>query len=211
VIHHGLEPAAVDATVKHGLACLGRLSLEKGFDLAIQALAGLDSGTRAGLKIAGDGPQRERLVGLTRELGLTSRVSWAGWVATEQVGRFIAEAELVLVPSREEAFGLTALEAAFAGRPVVASRVGGLPEVVLEGQTGLLVPPEDVRALIEAIQHLLSHPEMASAMGREAARLARRRFPLSRCVDGYEKLFRDLASRNTPQDRPGYGRKSRSC
>jgi glycosyltransferase involved in cell wall biosynthesis len=89
---------------------------------------------------------------------------------------------LVLVPSRYEAFGLTALEAAQMARPVVATRVGGLPEVVVDGKTGLLVEPDDPVALARAIVTLLQDRGRAERLGRAARERARHAFSLERCV-----------------------------
>ncbi|MGH7587798.1 MAG: glycosyltransferase, partial [Gemmatimonadota bacterium] len=86
-------------------------------------------------------------------------------------------------------FGLVALEAALAARPVVASRVEGIPEVVLDGETGLLVPPGDPDALAEAIGGLLEDPERSAALGARARELTIERFGVDRCVEGYVEVY----------------------
>jgi glycogen(starch) synthase len=97
------------------------------------------------------------------------------------------------MPSRwEEAFGLVALEAALMARPVVATRVGGLPEVVLDGETGLLVQKDDSGALARAVGFLLDHPEQAMSMGNAGRLRAKEVFSLARYVDAYDTLYRRL-------------------
>jgi glycosyltransferase involved in cell wall biosynthesis len=99
------------------------------------------------------------------------------------------------MPSRQEGFGLVALEAAMMGRPVIAARVGGLPEVVLDGLTGILVDKENSRATADAILSLLRHPETALRMGREARTRARQIFGWDRFVNAYDELYQNLTAR----------------
>jgi glycosyltransferase involved in cell wall biosynthesis len=176
------------------LLCLGRLYDFKRFDLALRAFAPLASsfpGVR--LLIAGDGPERSRLEALAGRLGLAPAVEFLGWVPPDDVPGLIRSATAVVIPSGVEAFGLVALQAAQLARPVVATRVGGLPEVVMDGETGLLVEPGDLAALTTAIAALLSDPARARAMG-EAARLrARDVFGWEQHVAAYERLYQRLA------------------
>jgi glycogen(starch) synthase len=102
-------------------------------------------------------------------------------------------ATIVVMPSRwEEAFGLVALEAALMGRPVVATRVGGLPEVVVDRETGLIVQKDDSEALADAIASLLDQPQQAMAMGNAGRLRAQQIFSLQRYVDAYDALYRTL-------------------
>ena len=146
------------------LLCLGRLVSEKGFDIALRALPELL--TRwPGLQmiVAGDGPARPDLMALAAELGLENSVDFRGWVEPAAVPALINQATVVLIPSRwREPFGLVALEAAHLARPVVASRVGGLPEAFGEG--GLLVAPEDPPALAAGVRRLLDSPAGPSSL-----------------------------------------------
>jgi glycosyltransferase involved in cell wall biosynthesis len=106
-------------------------------------------------------------------------------------------ATVVLVPSRKaEGFGLVALEAALMARPVVASRFGALPEVVMDGETGLLVDKDDPLALADAILTLLTHPDTAMTMGETGRRRAQDLFGLQRHVDSFDALYRELVGRH---------------
>jgi glycogen(starch) synthase len=101
----------------------------------------------------------------------------------------IKDSTLVVMPSRTEPFGLVALQAAQMGRPIVATRVGGLPEVILDGETGLLVEANDSDALASAILRLLRSPEWARQMGLTAHLRADREFGWAQHVSAYEELY----------------------
>lgn len=197
IIYNGLEfplfppkPLPFDAPL---LLCLGRLDQAKGFDLALNAFSSVVARfPQARLVMAGDGPERLELKRLTTKLGLSDVVDFAGWVAPDAVQALMNTATVVVMPSRREAFGLVALQAAQMARPVVATHVGGLPEVVVHQQTGLLVESGDSNALAEAIAFLLDHPETANQMGQAARRRAREVFSWTRCLDAYESLYRKL-------------------
>ncbi len=196
---NGLDPPvtepALPPTDPPVLLCVGRLTRQKGFDLAISALATVrDRFPRARLVIAGDGPERPSLEEQANRVGQAQAVHFAGWVAPSRVPEVIRDSSVVLVPSREgEAFGLVALQAAQMGRPVVAARVGGLPEVVADGETGLLFEPEDPSDMARAIMRLLERPEEASRFGRAGRRRALDLFTGRRYVDEYDRLYRHLA------------------
>lgn len=198
VIYNGLdsppiEPQALKFT-DPTILCLGRVVEDKGFDLALEAFTSVkERFPDANLVIAGDGPARSGLENRAAELSISKSVNFIGWVNPENVPELINSATIVVVPSRwREAFGLVALEAALMSRPVVATRVGGLPEVVLHGQTGLLVEKEDHNALAEAISYLLDNPEGAVKMGNTARLRARKVFSWRSYVDAYETLYKKL-------------------
>lgn len=176
------------------LAGAGRLVGDKGFDVAIRALALVrQDHPTAVLRLAGDGPARRDLEALADELGVAAAVDLVGWVPPDDLPAFLAAATIVLMPSRwEEAFGLVALQAAQVGRPVVASRVGGLPEVVEDGVTGTLVPAEDPVALAGAVLALLADPAEAVRRGDAARGRARTVFAFDRHVDEYLALYAEL-------------------
>lgn len=173
------------------LLLLGRLSQEKGFDTAIRAFSHLKN---AKLIVAGDGPERKKLETLIYELKLTTSVQLIGEVTRAEVPFLINRATLVVIPSHFESFGLVALEAMQMGRPVIASNVGGLPEIVSDGETGLLVPPKDPIALSQAMQTLLAQPEKMVEMGMHGRKKAMQ-FSLRKNVTQYEELYRELVTR----------------
>jgi glycosyltransferase involved in cell wall biosynthesis len=128
-------------------------------------------------------------------LGLTQRVDFLGWVESAQIPAVLNSATLVLTPSRViEGFGLVAMEAAMMGRPVVATRSGGLSEAVIDGETGLIVGKENSDALAAAIASLLDHPEVAAQMGRAARDRAQACFGWERHVNAFDALYRRLTN-----------------
>jgi len=151
-----------------------RLSYTKGIDLLIKPFAKCQLAVDARLWIAGDGPQRGELEDLARSAGLDDRCAFLGALPRNEVARLMGSCTFYVSPSREEGFGISNLEAMAAGKAVLATRVGGVPEVVLDGETGILVLPEDVDALAEGIRRLADDPalrERLGAAGRERARL----------------------------------------
>jgi len=148
---------------------VGRLSEEKGVDVLLRAMKDVRGLTCA---IIGDGPEKAKLVALAEELGVEN-VETLGALYGPDLDREIARAKAVVIPSRSyETFGLTALEAYAWGKPVVAARIGALPEVVREGETGLLFEPDDPKDLAAKLNWLASNFARAGAMGREGRRLA---------------------------------------
>jgi glycosyltransferase involved in cell wall biosynthesis len=173
----------------------GRITPDKGFDLLIAAFAFVHAELpRARLVVAGDGDARAALEAQARELGLNGAVELPGWVPPERVPTMINEATVVAMPSRwREAFGLVALEAATMARPVVATRTGGLEEVVADRKTGLLVPGEDPAALADALLELLNDPERATLLGQAGRARAQRSFSLDAQLDAYQRIYERLA------------------
>jgi glycosyltransferase involved in cell wall biosynthesis len=148
------------------------------------------------LIIAGDGPERWVLERQAAELNLTGVVDFVGWVSPDKVPELINAATIVIIPSRWEGLPLVALEAASMARPIVATQISGLSEIVLHQQTGLLVDPEDTVGLAGAIALLLIHPEQAAQMGRAGRSRVQELFSWEHCVDAYDALYRKL--RNKP-------------
>ena len=119
--------------------------------------------------IIGEGPERGKLEAQAVELKIQGKVIFAGGVSNDEINRYYADADLVVLPSLKEATSISALEAMSSAKPVVASHVGGLPYLVKDGETGSLVPPADPEALASAIIELISSPDRRRRMG-EAAR-----------------------------------------
>src|SRR5947208_9984374 len=175
------------------LFAAGRLHDQKGFDIAIGALSRLT--TRYPdlcLHIAGTGEEEATLRRHARRLRVAARVRFLGTLTHVEIHREISTASVVVVPSRTiDGFSLVALEAAHLARPVVASRVGGLPETIEDGRTGVLVPPGDADLLAEAIADLLADHARAIGMGEQARRRATR-FDVAGCADSYADVYRAL-------------------
>ncbi len=142
------------------LLALGRLHRNKGFDVLLRALPLLPGG--AHLSLAGEGPERAALEALARELGVADRVSFLGW--REDTGALLAACDVFVCPSRHEPLGNVVLEAWSAARPVVAAAAQGPREVVRDGETGLLVPPEAPAPLAAAVSALLADAPRRAAL-----------------------------------------------
>jgi glycosyltransferase involved in cell wall biosynthesis len=170
----------------------GRLVPIKGFDLLLQALpAILDALPASRLLLVGDGPDRPLLEAQARALGVADRVQLVGVHA--QVAPFLAAADLLVAPSRNEGLGKALVEAMALGCPVVATRVGGIPTVVADGETGRLVPPEDPGALAQAVAELLGDPGLRQTMG-EAGRRRAEQFSLAVMESRLLSLYRELCT-----------------
>ncbi len=197
VIYKGRDVSAFKPdplpTAAPRLLCLGRLDHVKGFDLAVSAFGSvLTHVPGARLVIAGDGPERQRLERQIADLGLQTRVEMIGEVHPDAVPELMNTATLVLIPSRREGLPNVAKEAGLMARPVVATEVGGLPEILVHPHTGLLIKPEDPTALAEAIVFLLQRPEVASQMGQAAQRRVREVFGFDRYVNASDTIYRQL-------------------
>ncbi len=137
--------------------------------------------------IAGDGPRAHELRALAGSLGVDAQVTFLGH--REDVPALLAAADVFVLPSRSEAFPNSAIEAMAAGLPLVASRAGGLLDLVDDGRTGLLVPPDDHGALAAALESLMLSPARAAALGAAAREEVSRRYSFDRMVRGFEDLY----------------------
>jgi len=174
------------------LLCAGRLAPEKGYRTAIAALPRCHPKLR--LEMAGEGPLQAELGQLARQSGVRRRLRFLGRLGEDELYQKMQKCLAVLVPSRDEGFGLTALEAAWLGVPVVASRVGGLPEVVLHNQTGLLVHPTRPHLWAKACNKLYANPDFRQKLSEGSRAWARSQFSWSDFVDRYMDLYRQLVT-----------------
>ena len=197
IIHNGIDvPSRAPEPLVFGaprIVYLGRLAPEKGIDLALTAFAHVVARfPKARLMIVGDGPLRSALSQQACDLGIDHAVDFIGWVAPDSVPDLLNGSTMVVMPSRHDSLPLAALEAALMARPIVATRVGGLPEVVVHGETGLLVESENSDALAEASLFLLNNPETARKLGGAARDRAQKLFNWERHVNAYDALYRNL-------------------
>ena len=191
IVHYGIA-ARSGVTAFTGssprLLCVGRLIPIKGHLVLLRALAQARARVPGvTLAVAGRGPLEPALRTYARERGLEGAVDFLGFVSPVQ--RAIEDSSIVVVPSLGEGFGMVALEAMERARPVVASSVGGLPEIVADGETGIVVPPADAEALTEAIVALAGDLERAAEMGRRGRERVVRAFPPARSAARVVELY----------------------
>jgi glycosyltransferase involved in cell wall biosynthesis len=147
--------------------------------------------------LAGDGFERPELARLAAELGIASDVTFLGWVPNVELPQYYRAAAVSVIPSLEEGFGIPAAEAMGCEVAVVASDAGGLPEVVENGVTGIVVPRGDAKALAQAIGSLLADPQRRRVMGQAGRERALRLFDWDRSAQQFEEIYREVASRMT--------------
>jgi N-acetyl-alpha-D-glucosaminyl L-malate synthase BshA len=159
----------------------------------LEAFARATRDREARLTLVGDGPEQAASRETARRLGIADRVLFLG--ERDALPELLAPADAFVLSSRDESFGLSALEAMSCGTPVVATRVGGVPEVVDDGETGLLADAEDLDGFAGNLAQLLFDRDRARAMGRAARAAAVERFARERVVGRYEALYRRLLAR----------------
>lgn len=193
---------------RHGPLTIGivkSLAPKYGVDLLLRAFAGLCADTdlqavhpACRLLIVGDGPQRDELVRLAAQLGITERTQFAGAVPHADVPQWLHRLDIYAAPSRldSESFGVAVIEAGACGLPVVVSDAGGLPEVVVAGETGLVVQRDDVPALQAALKRLVLDPALRERLGRQGRAHVERAYEWGHCVDLMERCYADTIAAN---------------
>lgn len=176
------------------IGCLKGLVAIAGHDLLLHAFAQLrpaPDGKLPRLRIAGDGPQRQLLLEMITRLGIGDRAELLDALPHAAAPAFLRTLDLYVMPSRSrsESFGVAAAEAQACGIPVVASNIGGVPEVVLDGLTGLLVPPDDVVALRDALQRCLDDRAMLARMSAAASSWVASRYEWRTNVDQMLQVY----------------------
>lgn len=199
VIYPGMEslpePAPLHAKNELLLGVAARLVPLKGIDTLIRAAAKVrERGLKIRVQIAGSGPSESSLRELVHELGMDDWIEFAGWLAGLRTLR--ENWDVAVVPSLEEGFGLSALEAMAVGRAVIASRVGGLPELVIDGVTGMLVKPGSVEAFAKAIAELAEKRELVASMGVAGWERTKVHFSATQMTEATAALYNSLLHRN---------------
>jgi glycosyltransferase involved in cell wall biosynthesis len=200
-IYNGIDPdhyvskgAHADRTSDEDcvVAFAGRLVYGKGADYLIEAIAGLSSTQRMRLLIAGDGPERSRLESLSHSLGIGNIVDFLG--LEHDMPTFWQMCDVAVMPSTEfiESCPMTTLEAMASGKPVVATRNGGLPELVIDHDTGIVVPPRDKSALAKALALYASSKELQMIHGASGRTRVIEHFHINKCARAYLDLFDGL-------------------
>ncbi len=175
---------------------VGRIAYTKGIDVLIRsAVEVLKRDTRVHFVVIGGIPSgevryRSRLERMVQDTGLANRWHWFG--QSPNTASLIPDLDLVVLPSRREALPLVLLEAGIAGKACVASRVGGIPEIIVDGETGILVPPEDPEQLASSITKLLGNPELTAVMGAKAGERVRRVFDPKQFEQQFLSLYQSL-------------------
>ena len=171
---------------------VGRLTTQKGVDLLLRAWAQLVEPRQ--LILVGEGAERSSLEALGSELDLDN-VTFTG--STNDVRSYLQQADLFVLPSRSEGIPNALLEAMACGLPVVASAVGGIPDVVQDGESGLLVPPDDVPALAGAIGRLLADSDLRRQMGQKARQRVESDYSLQSTTNRHLELYREVTRSKT--------------
>ncbi len=197
VIHSGVATAPFENIPPPGdrsplvIGTVAVLEERKGHRFLLEAAAELERrGHRLKYRFAGDGAEKERLKKMAQNLQLSNDVEFLGFVS--DVAGFLASIDLFVLPSLFEGLGVAALEAMAAARPVVASKVGGLAELVVDEETGALVPPGDGAALARAIARFASDRELGRAMGERGRARVRDHFTMERMARQNESYYYEL-------------------
>lgn len=179
------------------LLFVGKLSAQKGLDRLLRAVAAMRHPAR--ITVVGAGRVADaHFRDLADTLGLAQRIEWLPLLSQQDLAAQYRRAALHVIPALDEGLGLTAVEALLSETPVVAFDSGGLPDVVLDGRTGLLVPPGDERALAEALDTLLSDDTRRAAMGRDGRAHALATFGARAVARRYARIHRDAAMDQRP-------------
>ena len=166
---------------------VGRLERMKGFDLAIDAIASL-ADPSVTLVVGGSGSQRQSLADLARSRGLGERFHLVGALDEAGVDAWMRDAQVVVMPSRREAFGIVALEAWRAGTPLVATSLGGPSTFVESGVNGLVVDPRDTEALAAALRRVVDDPALSASLGA-AGQTAVKAYTWTRVARDYATIY----------------------
>jgi colanic acid/amylovoran biosynthesis glycosyltransferase len=211
VVHCGLEPAFYSVSPRpipetRRLVCVGRLCAAKGQLLLVEAAARL-AAERQDFEIvlAGDGAIRGAVEGLIARYNLQSRVRITGWISGDQVRNEILAARALVLPSFAEGLPVVVMETMALRRPVITTYIAGIPELVIPGQHGWLLPAGDLDALVHAIQACLDAPVgLLAQMGESACKRVLERHDVNTEAGKLEKLFKEApATNNLPWTQPG--------
>ncbi len=207
IVHCGIDPARYDPAPRHGpphLTFVGRLAAVKGVPVLFEALRLLRAEYPAlRVTLIGDGPERAELQREAADLGLAEMIEFAGYRSQSEVAEALKDTDALVLPSFAEGVPVVLMEAMAAGRPVLATAVAGVAELVDTGKSGFLVPPGDAVQLAEAIRALLADPERRAEMGRAGRAKVAEDFDIAKEAGWLGQLFAAYAAgRAAPGKRP---------
>jgi len=182
------------------LLSAGRIVYQKGLDLGLRALAQLKD-LNWEWRIAGDGPQMDYLQALTQELGVTERVNFLGWQSRDELTQWYHHSNLFLFPSRHEGMPNAVLEAMSSGLPVVATRIAGSEELVIDEVTGLLVNAEDVDSLRDGLRRLIVEEKTRMQMGRASRQRVEEEYSWENVARQYSEVLESILNREVRKER----------
>lgn len=168
------------------LLFVGRVVRQKGLDLVLQALPALPAGVT--LRVVGDGPARPALEAQAETLGIADRVSFLGWLGRDELPSAYAGADLFVFPSRDEGMPNAVLEAMAAGLPVMGTRIAGNRDLIVDGETGLMVEADDAAGLRMGLERLVKDPELRMRMGAQGRRRVLEHFSWRAVASAYREL-----------------------
>jgi len=200
-IHNGINLSELQGTpqnskqIGQGRSILSIASYDKykGLDVLIRSFSLLLSfDRRLRLLLAGDGPERKQLEELAKSLSVDAQIDFLGWQGRDQIKQLLFNCDVFVLPSRWESFGLVLLEALSCGKPVVATNVVGIPEIIENGRNGLLVEPDDPAALAAAIKRVLTNHDLQRLFAANGYKVVRERFRFKHTGAKYESFFLEL-------------------
>jgi glycosyltransferase involved in cell wall biosynthesis len=184
---------ATQSSDRQVIGMVARLDLQKGFECLLRAVSALrELVPRIHLILVGEGPDRAIIESRVRELGLQSNVTLAGH--RTDMPAVYAAMEIFVLPSLNEGLPMTLLEAMASSKPVVATRVGAVPEVVRDGETGLLVEPQDIQGLVAALSRLLADADLCRRLGTQACAWVKQRYSSAAMARSYGQMYEDVVA-----------------
>ena len=197
-IHNGVDLAEFDRLRENSgngiqpryILCVAMHNEKKGIDVLLRAFAKIqDREPRLRLVLAGDGPLRSQLEKLAESLGIAAKVDFRGRQGRAEIAALLAGCEVFVLPSRSEPFGIVLLEAIACGKPVVSTTAGGIPEIIDDRKSGILVEPSNPTALATALTAVLQDQNLRSAIAKGGYATVHRRFSVEHTAAKYETLF----------------------
>lgn len=199
-IHNGVDIAELTGCSSNSasiplpyILCVAMHNEKKGIDVLLRAFKLIhDKKPSLKLVLAGDGPLHEQLKQLAYDLGVSDKVVFLGILGRRDVADLLRGCELFVLPSRSEPFGIVLIEAMASKKPVVATTAGGIPEIINDGMNGILVTPDDHRALAEALLTVLQDVNLQNRLAENGHATLRHRFRIEHTCSAYESLFYNL-------------------